>query len=192
MSDYFSYYERTKRYKNYAIAISFFLLFLCFLIGITQGAQTLNSSITLGKVTDTTLTFIVEYKNTVRASGATLDGVNIENFDTLHNVNYTATGLEPNTTHQFCIYKDLVNCETATTYKSSEKSILEYIAAFVILFACLVCLITAVYGVPFMSYIAFVLSLLGIIQSLNNSFIMGSIYAILAISAIYVSMSKGE
>jgi hypothetical protein len=146
----------------------------------------------LGEVTDTTLTFIVEYKNTVRASGATLDGVNIENFDTLHNVNYTATGLEPNTTHQFCIYKDLINCETGTTYNSAEKSIMEYIAIFVVLLSCLVCLIAGVYGVPFASYIAFLMAMLGIIQSINNSFVMGSIYGILAVSAIYVSMSKGE
>lgn len=188
-----------------------FLLFVCVgfiigfsissLIGTCSAAQTLNSSVNVTDITDTSITFEVKYKTTVRASGATFDGVEIVGFDLLHNVNYTAKDLQPDTQHTFCIYKDLINCETATTTSTKESIdyIYDFIWEFIFIIVIIICLFVAVHH-PIVGFAAFVFSCLGLMQKLNDyilidklefsTFIMGTVYFIFAIASLFIAFNK--
>jgi hypothetical protein len=129
-------YEQNRYSRIYRNIIGIILLItllsFCLFVSVAYGAQTMNSSVNVTQITKNSLTFSVEYKGDIRATGATFDGVEIEGFDLLHTLNYTVSGLEPNTTHQFCIYKDLYNCEIATTSPDNVEYNLEYYITLII------------------------------------------------------------
>lgn len=148
-----NHYSRIYRRNIIGIILLITLLSFCLFVSIAYGAQTLNSSVNVTQITKNSLTFSVEYKTGVRAAGATFDGVEIEGFDLLHNLNYTVSDLEPNTTHQFCIYKDLYNCEIATTSPDNIVYNLEY---YIVLLIALISIFIGVNASRFVGFISLI------------------------------------
>ena len=185
------------------IILSIYLVLSVFISPVSAG-QTMNSSLLVGNITDTSISFDVFYKTNVRATGATFDGVEIIGYDTQHNSSYIAKELEPNTTHTFCIYKDLINCETATTTNegNSVSWITEFIWKFILMIMAIICLICAVKFASVIAFISFIFSYIGIIQTLNtvvkvhniefSTFIIGTIYVILMVASILVTFRKSD
>lgn len=134
-------YNTKIKTASYIVILMSILFLILFFVCVTpvDAAQTLNSSVNLTQITKNSLTFQVVYKNSVRATGATFDGVEIAGFDLLHSLNYTVSELEPNTTHEFCIYKDLYNCEKGTTQKDDLNINLNFYIALLIGIICVIC-----------------------------------------------------
>jgi hypothetical protein len=146
-----------------------FLLFLClsilFLVNPVKGAQTLNSSVVFTSATEHSITWNITYKTDVRTTGATFDGVEIEGYDLNHNIFYTAKELEANTTHTFCIYKDLINCDTAKTLPLKEEWFVNIIYTYgLFILGCVIVLVGT--QIPFVSFVSMPLAVIGI--SLNS------------------------
>ena len=180
-------------YFFYALLI---LFVISSLIPSVNAAQTLNSSVTVNGTTDTTITFKVYYKTDVRAIGATFDGVSIEGFDLLHNTTYVAKELEPNSTHTFCIYKDLINCETATTTdtKTSGENIIDFFWKWLMLFV-IVALMFIGTKIPLFDIIAFVFALISWLQAvISQDFYFFLIWSCCLMATMFIGYTgvKGE
>lgn len=84
---------------------------------------TVNSSLAVCEISDTSITWNYSYLTDNRPLGATLDGVIIEGWKTDLIYNYTASNLVPGTTHEFCIFDDAtVNCEVGATSDTMDLS----------------------------------------------------------------------
>lgn len=172
------------------------LFFIASLISPVSAAQTMNSSVSLGNITDSSISFIVSYKNTVRATGATFDGLQIETFDTQHNLTYVASELEPNSTHTFCIYKDLINCETGSTTdtKTSGENIIDFFWKWLMLFVVVALMFIGI-KIPLFEIIAFVFALLSWLQAvLSQDFYFFLIWSCCLMATMFVGYTgvKGE
>jgi hypothetical protein len=160
-------------------------------VSVAYGAQTMNSSVNVTQITKNSLTFSVEYKGDIRATGATFDGVEIEGFDLLHNLNYTVSNLEPNTTHQFCIYKDLYNCEIATTSSDNIVYNLEY---YIVLLIALIAIFIGVKASRFIGFISLIcgayLTMLSFSDMSGITLLSGIVIALASVFVIF--SGKGD
>jgi small-conductance mechanosensitive channel len=157
-----------KLFRNDIIKIFYFLCLFIIIIGVlnflipsVNAAQTLNSSVNLTSVTDTTITWDIYYKTDIRATGATLDGVEITGFNVKYNTTYTAKELEPNTSHVFCIWKDLINCESGTTTNigDSQSQFWDFVIKWLVLFVVIFFIFIGI-RIPIVAIIAFIFALL--------------------------------
>ena len=156
-----------------------------------HAAQTANSSVVLTGASSNSLTFEVIYKNTVRPTGATFDGVEIEGFDLQHNLNYTASNLEANTSHYFCIYKDLYNCEKGTTLPSNDQKVYDFFWQYFFFIIAIIC-ITIGLRVPFIALAGCGFSIIGIVSVISVSFWAGFIFMVVFCAGIFVAFKPGE
>lgn len=160
-------------YTNYIAPCLYLLTWIMIFIGIlaiiispVEAAQTVNSSINLTDIKDTSLTWSIEYLTDNRPIGATLDNVEIDGFNTQFNSNYTATKLEPNTTHTFCVYGSAtINCLEGTTSLtlSSKEKLLNFIYDYLFLIVALILMVIGIV-VPISSLIGFIFAVLGLIS----------------------------
>lgn len=151
----------------YLLVLFSIAFIISFFISPVSAGQTMNSSVNLSGITDTTLSFEVFYKTDIRPTGATLDGIEIEGFDLFHNVTYVAKDLQPNTTHTFCIYKDLINCETGTTKQSTTNYIIDTFGKWLMLIIVVILIFIGI-NVPFFDIIAFVFAIFPFLQALTT------------------------
>jgi hypothetical protein len=188
-------YEQNRYSRIYRNIIGIILLItllsFCLFVSVAYGAQTMNSSVNVTQITKNSLTFSVEYKGDIRATGATFDGVEIEGFDLLHNLNYTVSNLEPNTTHQFCIYKDLYNCEIATTSSDNIVYNLEY---YIVLLIALIAIFIGVKASRFIGFISLIcgayLTMLSFSDMSGITLLSGIVIALASVFVIF--SGKGD
>jgi len=174
------------------------LLLICFTglflltVDTASAITTLNSSLEIYEITDKSITWNYTYLTSNRPLGATLDGIIIEGWKTDYVFNYTAKGLEPNTEHEFCIFGDATsNCLSAITLQNAEFKIFDFIYQYFLLLVAVIFLILATKE-SYMGFIAFIFGCLGIIQSLNNSFIAGTLYMIVIVASIFISYGNSK
>ena len=161
---------------NYIIIFSLLLFCISFL-SIVDAAQTSNSSVNWSDSSKTTITWTVKYYTTIRPAGATLDGIAITNFDLNHGVNYTAYDLEPDTQHEFCIYKDLINCEKGRTNKDLVDYSLQYIAGYLLFIIAVICIFFGFYmRSPPIALLGCGFSIIGIIDTIFVNFWSGFVF----------------
>jgi hypothetical protein len=117
------YQGRYKKYLYLFFAGILFVFMLLALLSIPASAKiTLNSTLNITNVTDTSITWRYSYLTVNRPIGATLDGVIIDGWKTDYVYNYTASELAANTTHEFCIFDEATsNCEEGTTLINPEN-----------------------------------------------------------------------
>lgn len=191
-----NYQSRFRKGIALVILIAIFFLIVMFAVVVpVEAAQTYNSSVNLTGATHTTLTFSVIYKGVVRATAATFDGVIIEGFDVLHDTNYTASNLEPNTTHQFCIYKDLYNCAIGTTIPEHTEGadFFNNINFYAILILCILCIIAAAVFSRIIGFVALIFALIITMLSFQYegfTLLIGVFLSIASITAIF--WGKGD
>ncbi len=161
--------------KNHIFIVLAVIAIICLAICPAATAkQTVNSSLTVTDITDTTISWFYTYLSDNRPLGATLDGVEIEGWKTDLVYNYTATGLKPETYHEFCIFGDATaNCESATTLKSTEipAQLEPWIITLVIMVCCVVGMMRRL-GI-FLP-IASVISLIGLYSLIQETGMTGS------------------
>jgi len=159
-------------YTNYIAPSLYLLTWIMIIIGLigiivpVDAAKTVNSSINLIDIKDTSLTWSIEYLTNNKPIGATLDNVEIEGFNTKFNSIYTATKLESNTTHTLCVYGDTtINCENGTTSLtlSSKDKLLNFTYDYLFLIVALILMVIG-FIVPVSSVIGFIFAVLGLIS----------------------------
>lgn len=169
----------------------YMLILLCISLIVVpvSAGQTLNSSLLVGNITDTTIEFNVFYKTDVRATGATFDGIEIIGFDTQHNITYVAKELQPDSTHEFCIYKDLINCEIAKTTNigNSESKMMDFIYKYWLVFVSILFMLVGL-RIPLIGIVAFIFALIGFLSALLiGEFWTMIIYVVVFITSMYIS-----
>ena len=121
-------------------------------------------------------------------TSASYDGITIINFD-VRSLNYTASDLTPNSYHTFCAYSfDDFKClmTNTTMAKTSTDNILDSLSLYFIFLLGAICLVIG-FKEPIFAFGGFVFGSIGILTSLNNSFIMGTLFMILIVASIFVA-----
>lgn len=186
---------RTKFYKCMAIIIGLGLLFIFALMLITlpvEARTTFNSTLNITDITDTSITWHYEYLTANRPIGASLDGVEIQDFKTDYVYNYTANELKPNTSHEFCIYGQVSsNCEKGTTLTASDSGtkLFNLIYLFIFFLISLACLAISTRSneSKYLAVAGFIIAMVGYALTLNQSFYMGILFMIEMITALFVA-----
>ena len=177
---------------NYLFIFSL-IIFSIFGMQIVSAGQTPNSTINWTDSTKTTITWSVFYSGVIRPSGATLDGVEIEGFDLQHATNYTATNLEPDSTHEFCIYKDLVNCAIGKTEKDLVDYSLQYIAGYLLFIIAIICIFIGFYTrSPPIALLGAGFSIIGIIDVVFINFWSGFVFMCVFCAGILVAYGSND
>lgn len=190
-----AYQEYLNRMKKCTIGLGLILILICgglaFLSVPVSAKETINSTLHVIEITDTTIEWNYTYKTAARPIGATLDGVIIEGFKTDYVFNYTASGLKSNTTHEFCLFGEATsNCVEGTTLPESEEGI-NGVFNFLYLYLCAI--IAVIFIFIALSYkqseIALVAGLLSFIGLgiVGDNIIGQIIYGLILISAVYVT-----
>lgn len=120
------------------------------------------------------------------------DGISLTNFDA-QAVIYTASDLTANSYHTLCAYSvDDFKCSTTNTTMTKNNSdvIIDYFAIYILFFMGCICIITGVIAEPLIGFGGFIFAIIGITTSINNSFIMGSLFCIMLIASIFVVFNK--
>lgn len=112
-----------------------------------------------------------------------IDSILVSDFDTSSHI-YTLSGLSSNETHTLRIYDGIqYYSKSGTTLKTSEIKITDYINIYLFFFIALICLIISAW-IRLSAFLALVFSLLGILQSLDNSFYMAVIFVTMTLISI--------
>ena len=177
------------------IALSIiFLIAFCIVVSPVDAATTVNSSLNITQITDTSITWNYKYLTANRPLGATLDGVVIEGWKADYVYNYTAEGLTPNTTHEFCIFGDASsNCERGTTtdeVNTSEEHVWSYLQWIILILISLVCIVVGYKFTKPVALIAVVIACYGIMYHLHNSMELGIVFGLLLIGGIWTALSN--
>lgn len=193
MSALYTSEDRNREIRNIIfIIVGVCLLALCvifIIINPVSAALTLNSSVNVTGVTDTTITWQVKYLGSVRPYGAKLDGVTIPDFETNFPTNYTAVELAANTTHEFCVYRDIANCEKGTTTdtKNSSEKLADFFWLYIYLIISAACTIAAcIAKIPYLALGGLIVGIIGYSMTANISFELGFLYAIAMIGSVMV------
>lgn len=192
-----AYQEYLGRAKKVTIIIGMIILLICgglaFLSVPVSAKETTNSTLSVVEITDTTIEWNYTYKTSARPIGATLDGVIIEGFKTDYVFNYTASGLKPNTTHEFCLFGEATsNCVEGTTL--SPQGDLDKIFGILYLYTCAIIALVFIY-VTFaykqneFALIAGLLAFLGL-GIVGNNVIAQIIYGLILIVAFIVTFKE--
>lgn len=189
-------YEKDKRIKGIlqiiCILIGCLLLLSIFIHPVSAGA-TSNSTVYVNNITSTSISWDIGYLGSVRATGAMLDGVEIEGINLQYNITYLASGLEPNSTHEFCIYKDLINCDTEKTLPA-PLDLYSFIFAYIWWIIAVILLVFAVQTKSSMlGFISAISCLIGMITGIqDHSFIVFMLYVVTFICAYVITESIRE
>jgi len=178
-------------YKLMAIGIGCLLLFISLLLIVypVQAAPDDIFNMTVFNKGDNYIQW--SYYDDDAITSASYDGVTIINFDA-KSLNFTASDLTPNSYHTFCAYSfDDYKCViTNTTYtQSSGDKILESIWVLITFFLGTICIIVG-FKEPIFAFGGFIFGCVGIVTSLNNSFIMGTLFMILIVASIFVAFRR--
>lgn len=162
------------------------LIILFLLIIPVTAKQTLNSSLNITDIKDTSITWSYVYLTDNRPIGATFDGIDIEGFKTDLVYNYTANNLQPNTFHEFCLYGEITsNCEgtfTTLTLSNAEKIDL-FIYTYIWLIFSIILIVIGL-RIPLSCIIGVITSLFGLYNVLPlGNFMIDMIYVCLTCAA---------
>ena len=140
-------------------------------------AETGASYITWGWTTNESITNI------------TIDGYQIKYFDNSANT-FTLSDCKPLESHTIRLYSatqsTTLTANTTEPIEQASDNFWNFVGMYLTFGLILVCLYASL-TIPFMGLVAFTLSLVGIAESLNNSFAMGTIFGIMCVSSIYLS-----
>jgi hypothetical protein len=140
-------------------------LIVC-LIPSVDGSVTFNSSLNITEITDSSISWHYDYLTANRPQGATLDGVIISDFKTDYVYNYTATGLKPKTTHEFCIFGAVTsNCLSGTTLENSGDNIVNFFWEYLFIFIAILLTLGAI-KIPLCGIVAEIFALTGMLSAL--------------------------
>jgi len=116
-----------------------------------------------------------------------IDGYQVILFDKTAN-RFDLTGLNAGEKHSIKIYTSGDNGNnTATTLPNNINNNIDLYILFLL---GLVCIIIGVIAEPIIGFGAFIFGVIGLTTSLNNSFIMGSLFSLLIIASIFVVFNK--
>lgn len=124
-------------------------------------------------------------------SNISIDGVYVCDLDyNAHQL--TLSDLGDNQLHTIIVYKnDTVNgTSSARTTTSGNYDVGAFIKTYLFFIVACIFLILAVAYEGYFAFVSFIFGGLGIIQSLNNSFWLGTLYMIVIVASIFVSYTK--
>jgi len=171
----YPWWKKNEILKPCFVAFTYYLLtilsiiFIFSMVSNVSAAQTINSSINITEITDNSITWNVKYLSANRPIGATIDGVEIEGFNTLYNINYTGKNFEKNTSHTFCVYGSAtINCETGKTTNlgTPEEQFWIFIIKYLLIFVTIIFIFIGI-RIPLCAIIAFAFGLINWLNAIT-------------------------
>jgi len=159
------------------------LVLICIALLVLPCSAMLN--VTVESVSQTGISW--NWSKDYALTNLSVDGYQVLLFDKTAN-RLDLTGLNAGEKHSIKIYTSTDNGNnTATT---SPDNINNNIDLYILFLLGLVCIIIGVIAEPIIGFGAFIFGVIGLTTSLNNSFIMGSLFSLLIIASIFVVFNK--
>ena len=201
--DLYNYDEDKNRkirgYKFFGIVIGICLIFLAcfFIINPVEARTTDNSSLFVTSETSHSISWNYTYLTANRPIGASLDGVVIVGWKTDYIFNYTASELEPNTVHEFCIFGEATsNCVSGKTLieeKKSDEKVWDFMFEYVLLFMTVIFLLVG-FKIPILGLVGSIFSVMGVVSALpKGNFYLDLIFAVgifAGFTVVYLGVEK--
>jgi hypothetical protein len=164
-------------------------LLICLFIPVLAGNLTIN-------LEDKGINYIaVNWSKASNITTVSFDGILVTDFD-INGSSLIKTGLAPNTEHIIKIYNksdngqsiiNTLDIEVTPTPITEKEQFFSSINLYILFFFALICIVVGFY-IPVIGFGSVLFGILGIITSINNSFIMGLLFVIVTIAGFVIAL----